>query len=102
MNEVFQKYPVQHPLLKRKIKFFWEIESDYMELDHKIIPVRNIDLKVNLTETPHYLKFNDKSQLLERVYFSGLQDHFRNASIFLHGKVHVFGICFFPEGFILF
>ena len=99
MNEVFQKYPVQHPLLKRKIKFFWEIESDYMELDHKIIPVRNIDLKFNLTETPHYLHVNDKSQLLEGAYFSGLQDHFRNARILFQGKVHVLGICFYPEGF---
>lgn len=99
MNEVLQKYPVLHPLLKRYIKFFWEIEADFMQLDHKIIPVRNIDLKFNLTETPHYLQINNKSQLLERVYFSGLQDHFRNAHILLQGKVHVLGICFYPEGF---
>lgn len=37
--------------------------------------------------------------LLENVYFSGLQDHFRNAHILLQGRVHVLGICFYPEGF---
>lgn len=99
MNEVLKKYPVQHPLLKRYIKFFWEIDADCMQLNHTIIPVRNIDLKFNLSDTPHYLNINNTSHLLEKVYFSGLQDHFRNARIALKGKVHVLGICFFPEGF---
>jgi len=99
MKGVLHKHPVNHPILRKYIKFFWEIEADYMELDHHMIPVRNIDLKFNLSETPHYLEVNDQTHLLERVYFSGLQDHFRNARIVLKGKVHVLGICFFPEGF---
>lgn len=99
MNNVLKKYPVQHPLLKKYIKFFWEINAEYMQLHHKIIPVRNIDLKFNLSETPHYVEINGNKQLLENVYFSGLQDHFRNAYVLLNGKVHVLGICFFPEGF---
>ena len=70
-----------------------------MQLNHDIIPVRNIDLKFNLSETPHYLKLNHQIHKLEKVYFSGLQDHFRNARILLRGKVHVLGICFYPEGF---
>lgn len=99
MTEGLKRYPVQNPLLKRHIKFFWEITAESMQLNHKIIPVRNIDLKFNLSETDHYLQINNKSQMLERVYFSGLQDHFRNAHILLQGKVHVLGICFYPEGF---
>jgi AraC-like DNA-binding protein len=86
-------------VLKKHIKFFWEIEADFMQLDHTIIPVRNIDLKFNLSETPHYQKIGTQSHLLEKVYFSGLQDRFRNARITLKGKVHVLGICFFPDGF---
>lgn len=93
------KYKVQHPLLKKHIKFFWELKSDSMQLDHKIIPVRNIDLKFNLSETSHYLNIEGKKYLLEDVYFSGLQDHFRNAQISLNGKVHVIGVCFHPDGF---
>jgi hypothetical protein len=99
MNSAIHKYPVKHPLLKKYIKFFWEIQADLMQLNHHIIPVRNIDLKLNLSETPHYLKINNQSHLIENIYFSGLQDHFRNARILLNGKVHVLGICFFPEGF---
>lgn len=99
MDKVLKKYSVQHPLLKKYIKFFWEIDAEYMQLNHTIIPVRNIDLKFNLSDTPHYLHINNTSHLLEKVYFSGLQDRFRNARISLQGKVHVLGICFFPEGF---
>jgi len=36
--------------------------------------------------------------MLERVYFSGLHDSFRNASLLMRGRVHVLGICFYPEG----
>ena len=93
------RYEVQHRLLKQHIKYFWELKADYMQLNHKIIPVRNIDLKFNLSETSHYLNFKGDKHLLEDVYFSGLQDHFRNAQISLDGKVHVIGICFHPQGF---
>jgi AraC-like DNA-binding protein len=97
-----KKYPVQHPLLKKYIKFFWEIHVEHLQLNNKIIPVRNIDLKFNLNERPHYLCLNGKEQLLEDVYFSGLQDHYRNASVKINGKTDVLGICFQPEGFFPF
>ena len=69
-----------------------------MQLDHKLIPVRNIDLKFNLNDTPHFLCHAGEQYKLEDAYFSGLQDHFRNAHIKLTGKVDVLGICFNPEG----
>jgi AraC-like DNA-binding protein len=99
MQQEIKKYPVQHPLLKKYIKFFWEIQSEHMELNHKVIPVRNIDLKFNLSDTPHYLFQDGNEHRLEEVYFSGLQDHFRNAYVKLNGKVDVLGVCFLPEGF---
>ena len=93
-----QKYPVKHPLLRNYIQFFWEIRAGHMQLDHKIIPVRNIDLKFNLNDTSHYMSLNGEEQSLEPVYFSGLQDHFRNARLRLKGRVEVLGICFRPYG----
>lgn len=99
MNRIINKYPVTHPQLRNYIKFFWEIKADSMQLNHHIIPVRNIDLKFNLSETPHYLQTGNQSNLLDNVYFSGLQDHFRDARIMLNGEVYVLGICFYPEGF---
>lgn len=102
MNCAIQKYQVQHPLLRKYIKFFWEIHIEHIHLNHKLIPVRNIDLKFNLNDTSHYLYINGQEQLLEDVYFSGLQDHFRNAYMKIDGKIDILGICFLPEGFFPF
>jgi AraC-like DNA-binding protein len=99
MQSKIKKYPVQNPQLKKYIKFFWEIHVEQMQLNHRLIPVRNIDLKFNLSDTPHYECLNGQEHLLEDVYFSGLQDHYRNAHIKLNGKVDVLGVCFLHEGF---
>jgi AraC-like DNA-binding protein len=99
MQHAIIKYSVQHPLLKNCIKVFWEFRVDHMQLNHKLIPQRNINLRFNLSETPHILSLNGNEHLLENVYFSGLQDHFTNAHLKLSGKVHTLGICFLPEGF---
>ena len=69
------------------------------QLNHKIIPQRNINLRFNLNETPHSVYQEGRVHLLEDVYFSGLQDHFKNAHLKLEGKVDVLGVCFFPDGF---
>jgi hypothetical protein len=94
-----RKYPVQHPLLKKYIKFFWELHIEYTHLNHKIIPQRNINLRFNLSDTPQYVCMNGKEQLLEEVFFSGLQDRFMNAHLKMNGKVDVLGVCFLPDGF---
>jgi AraC-like DNA-binding protein len=99
MQYDIKKYPVQHPLLKNYIKFFWELQIESTQLNHKIIPQRNINLRFNLSDTQHYLYSNDKANLLENVYFTGLQDQFRYAHLQLNGKVDVLGVCFSPEGF---
>jgi len=94
-----KKYPVQHPLLKNYIKFFWELRVSHLELHHKLIPQRNINLRFNLSDTPHILSVDGDEHVLETVYFSGLQDHFSNAYLKLSGEVHTLGICFFSHGF---
>jgi AraC-like DNA-binding protein len=99
MQHKIKKYPVHHPLLKRYIKFFWEFRGENMYLNHKFIPQRNINVRFNLSETPHILSLNGNDQLLENVHFFGLQDHFTSAYLKLTGNVHTFGICFFPDGF---
>lgn len=102
MQKKIKTYPVKHLLLRKYIKFFWEIHDENMKLSHKQIPVRNIDLKFNLSETPHNLLLNGEQYTLEETYFSGLQDHYRNAHLISNGKVHVLGVCFMPEGFFPF
>ncbi|MCP4704737.1 MAG: AraC family transcriptional regulator [candidate division Zixibacteria bacterium] len=52
-----------------------------------------------MSETPHYVNLNGKEHLLEDVFFAGLHDQFRNTYMKLSGKVHMLGVCFYPEGF---
>lgn len=99
MQYEIKKYAVRHPLLKKYVKFFWELHIDHMQLNHRIIPQRNINLRFNLNETPQYLVHNGKSQLLENVFFSGLQNHYMDAHLKLNGKIDMLGICFFSDGF---
>ena len=99
MQHEIKIYPVKHPALKKYIKFFWSFQVDQLEMNHKLIPQRNINLRFNLSQTPHFLSVNGNQQMLEKVYFSGLQDHFTNAYLKLNGSVDTLGICFYPDGF---
>ena len=99
MQNQIKRYPVQHPLLRNYIRFFWELHIDHAQLNHKIIPQRNINLRINLSETPHCVNINNKEHLLEDVYFLGLHDHFGNINLKINDKVNVLGICFYPDGF---
>ena len=98
MNEI-RKYPVQHPLLKDYIRFFWELHIEEAHLNHKLIPQRNISLRFNLNDTPWFLNLNGQQHKLEDVFFSGLQDHFLNAHLKIDGKADVLGVSFHPFGF---
>lgn len=102
MQHSVKRYPVQHPILRRYIKFFWELHIDYIQLNHKLIPQRNINLRFNLNETAQYVSQDGNEYLLEDIFFSGLQDHFCNSHLKLNGKVDMLGICFLPEGFFTF
>lgn len=81
------------------MKFFWELHIENIQLNHKLIPQRNINLRINLNDTPHYACLDGNLNLLEGVYFTGLHDHYKNAFLNLNGKVDVLGVCFHPEGF---
>jgi len=99
MQYEIKKYPVQHPLLKNYIRFFWEIHIDDAHLYHKLIPQRNISMRFNLNDTPWFLCINGHQHQLDDVFFSGLQDHFLNAHLKMDGKADVLGVSFLPHGF---
>jgi AraC-like DNA-binding protein len=93
------RYPVTHPLLQRYINFFWELKIEQAELNHWLIPQRNVNMRFNLSDKPHYLRHGENETRLEDVYFPGLQSRFLNSSLKVSGKVDVMGICFTPDGF---
>ncbi|MFA8299093.1 MAG: DUF6597 domain-containing transcriptional factor [Hyphomicrobiales bacterium] len=94
-----KKYPVNHPILSKHIKFYWEIKADNIELNHKLIPLRNINLRFNLSDTPHYIIQDHKELQLDHIFFSGLHNSNINTSIKVKGSVDMFGICFYSDGF---
>lgn len=98
MQNQIIRYQVQNQLLKPFIRFFWELRMDHAQIHHKLIPQRNINLRMNLSDTPHYVCIGDHERKLEAIYFSGLQNQFSNASLKLNGMVHTLGICFEPDG----
>ncbi len=96
MNNIIKRYQVKHPLLRKYIKFLWQLSIENTAFNHSIIPQRNINLRFNLNDTSHYALINNEKFLLEDVYFWGLQDRYMNARIKISGKLDIFGICFFP------
>lgn len=58
------KYPVNHPILKKLIKYYWLIESQLpIEVNHKLLPVNNIDFILNLSSPIRYLK-EEKTEIV--------------------------------------
>ncbi|HEX2956972.1 MAG TPA: AraC family transcriptional regulator [Chitinispirillaceae bacterium] len=98
MHEI-KRYPVQNALLRNYIRFFWELRIEQASLDHVLVPQKNINLRINLADTDHYLHQGTDEHKLEKIYFSGLHDHFTNAHLKLEGKVSILGVCFYPDGF---
>ncbi len=98
MQNQIKRYQVQHPQLKKYIKFFWELRIEQVHLNHKLIPQRNINIRFNLSNTPHHICRYNKESLLEDVYFLGLHNQFTNTHLKLNGKVDILGVCFEPDG----
>lgn len=94
-----KRYSVKHPLLKNYIKFFWEIHAEKMQLNHLLIPQRNINLRFNLNDTPHYVCCNNTEYKSGDVFFSGMHDRNSNIRLKLNGTADMLGICFYPWGF---
>lgn len=99
MHHPIKKHPVKHPLLKRYIKFYWELQVDHLDLDHALVPQRNINLRFNLAETPQFITINQQTSKAEELFFSGLHQQNQNAVLKMNGKADVLGICFQPDGF---
>ncbi|MFA8450085.1 MAG: DUF6597 domain-containing transcriptional factor [Bacteroidales bacterium] len=102
MDNVIKRYEVRHPFLRNYIKFFWEFCVDNITLDHSIISSRNINLRFNLSDFPICLSSNKIQFPLDKVFFSGFHNRHSNSSFKFSGKMHMLGVCFYPDGFFPF
>jgi AraC-like DNA-binding protein len=72
---------------------------DYSKINHKILPQKNINLRFNLSDTPHHIINNGEEHKIEDAYFLGLHEEFNNLYLKVQGHVDVIGICFHADGF---
>ena len=98
MQSQIKRYQVKHPLLKKYIKFFWELRVGQVKVNHKLIPQRNINMRLNLSDTPHNVHHESRECVLEDTYFIGLRNKFTDDYLKIKGDVDVLGICFEPDG----
>ncbi len=96
------RYQVQHPRLRKYIKFFWELRIEHIRLNHKLIPQKNINMRINLSCTHHYVNKENTNKKLDNIYFLGLQNKCTEAHLNVNGDVHIIGISFMPYGFFPF
>jgi hypothetical protein len=84
-------------MLKKLIKYYWVLQSQSpVEINHKLLPVSNIDFILNLSSPIRYLK-DEKTELVPKgFHFNGIRD--RHYLIRQEGKLRVLGISFFPTG----
>ncbi|MCP4340342.1 MAG: AraC family transcriptional regulator [Desulfobulbaceae bacterium] len=90
------KYLPKHPFLKKLIKYFWVLKSDHpTTLNHKLLPVNNIDFILNFSSPIKYCS-ESKVEETPKYFFSGIRHQYCiNHQV---GKLNMLGISFFPAG----
>lgn len=92
-----KKYPVNNPILKQLIKYFWVITSDNeVNISHKLLPVNNIDIIINFSSQIKYTLSNKTQINTKGLHFNGIRKQYYTINQI--GKLNVLGISFFPEG----
>lgn len=91
------KYQVKDPVLKQLIKYFWIIESkDPITVNHKLLPVGNIDFVLNFSAPIKYALAGKTETIPKGFHFSGLRNQY--CMINQAGRFNIIGISFFSAG----
>lgn len=92
-----KKYPVHNTLLKKLVKYYWIIRCDEdLTINHKLLPIGNIDFILNLSSPIKYISEKKIETLTRGIHFNGLQkSHYW---IRQRGQIYVIGISLSPLG----
>jgi AraC-like DNA-binding protein len=91
-----QRYFPKSRLLQGLVKYFWVVRSEGHEaLDHKLLPVSNMDLVFNLGCPARHVA-EGREEDTPQYYFRGLQS--RHNTTRQSGRFNTFGVSFFPAG----
>lgn len=92
-----KRYYPKSKLLQHLIKYFWVFESESpVSLNHKILPVSNVDIIFNLLSPMVYEKKGKLFPTPGRIYFSGLSN--RYLVMKQQGMVFTIGASLFHTG----
>jgi len=94
-----KRYKPIHPILKTLISSIWINSGELPALNHKLLPMKNIDLIINLSSQPVLLSDGNSEIRLESCYFTGIMDHFKYSWERPAGSIELIGVSFFPTGF---
>lgn len=94
-----KRYKPIHPILKNFINNIWINSGELPALNHKLLPIRNIDLIINLSSQPVLLYDGNSEISLESCYITGIMDHFKYSWKRPAGNIELIGVSFFPAGF---
>ncbi|MCP4134321.1 MAG: AraC family transcriptional regulator [bacterium] len=91
-----KRYGVKNQILRNLIKYFWVVKADKQDINHKFLPVCNIDLVLNLGHDPKYITKHDEILITNNLYFNGITEQYKlNVQ---KGELNLLGISFFPTG----
>lgn len=89
-----KKYEVSNIILKRFIKYYWVLNSGNQCIDHKLLPVCNSDLVLNLSSPIKY--YSENEETFYGFHLNTIKTkHFR---IKQSGNIEVIGISFKAYG----
>ncbi len=95
--EIKRYYP-ESPILRPLIKYFWVSDSyGNIDMNHKILPMANIDLILNLSSPISYERNGKTSSTPGNIFFSGLTN--KHMMMKQRGRIRLIGASFFPAGF---
>lgn len=89
---------VNSPLLKKFINFFWIIDTTCEDINHKVLPIKNIDLILNLSSNPTFISEENKLTSSGDIFFVGMTDKYKYNWINQKGQLKIIGISFFSTG----
>lgn len=93
---VVKRYQVRNHILRTLIKYFWVIKADNQNINHKYLPVCNIDMVLNLGNEVKYVENGKEVIVNNRLHFNGITERYKlNIQ---KGNICMLGISFFPTG----
>lgn len=95
---LIKRYHPEAEPLKKLIKYFWVLESDRgTNLNHKKLPVNNIDMIFNFLAPMRFEKEGMTHETPGNIFFSGLTG--KHVVLKQQGLILTIGVAFFPAGF---